>query len=200
MKSRVKGRNYEILESDNEIYPTILNKKATDKKLAQLSAAMKTIQKILKDSYDSDDYSFYRFVSENIFDSADINCDDGRIWHLNRAIEAIKEIQETLATHNDEIKPPEYRQTLSDLGFKKDPWSLFRRDGLWEKEIEKEELKEITEEILITETETIHRMRTLIWEKIDDHGKRSKSITYRKLPISKKLQKVIDNTIADNRN
>lgn len=194
MKSRVKGRNYEILESDNEIYPTILNKKATDKKLAQLSAAMETIQKMLKDSYDAEDYSFYRFITENIFESANIDCDDGRIWRLDQAVEAIKEIQETLATHNDEINPPEYRQTLSDLGFKKDPWSLFRRDGLWEKEIEKEELKEITEEIIITEKETIHRMRTLIWEKTGDCSKKSKSITYRKLPISKKLQKVIDNS------
>ena len=196
MKTRVKGRNYEILESDNEIYPTILNKKATDKKLAQLSAAMETIQKILKDSYDEEDYSFYRFVRENVFDASNIDCDDGRIWRLDQAVEAIKEIQETLATHNDEIKPPEYRQTLSDLGFKKEPWSMFRRDGLWEKEIETEDLKEITEEIIITEKETLHRMRTLIWEKIEN-GKKSKSITYRKLPISKKLQKVIHKKMKD---
>lgn len=73
---------------------------------------------------------------------------------------------------------------------------MFRRDGLWEKEIETEDLKEITEEIIITEKETLHRMRTLIWEKIEN-GKKSKSITYRKLPISKKLQKVIDNTMKD---
>lgn len=196
MKSRVKGRNYEILESDNEIYPTVMNKKATDRKLAQLSVAMETIQRILLDSYEDEDYTFYSFIRNNVFEDANIDCEDGKIWKLDQAVENIKEIQETLATHNDKIDPPEYRQTLSDLGFKKDVYSFFRREGLWEKEVEIEEMKEIVEEILIVEEGVLHRMRTLIWEKIDG-GKRSKSITYKKLPISKKLQKVIDNTILE---
>lgn len=193
MKSRVKGRYYEILESEDEIYPTVLNKKATDRKLAQLSAAMETIKNIIKDSYDDEDYSFYQFIRDNIFETADINCDDGRIWKLNESIDAIKEIQETLATHNDEIKPPEFRQTLEDLGYEKDIYSFHRKPYIWKKLMENSDLQEVTEEIIIDGSEFIRRIRTIKWEKVEG-GRKSTSVTYKKLPIGKKLRKTIENT------
>ena len=56
--------------------------------------------------------------------------------------------------------------------------------------------KEITEEVVIVDgKKLIRRRRTTLWE-ITPGRKSSKSITYKKLPMTKKLQRAAENTIT----
>ena len=58
MKSRITGRNYEILRDENDIYPIKVNKNQTDKTLKKLRDALEQVQNILKDEYDKEKMIF----------------------------------------------------------------------------------------------------------------------------------------------
>lgn len=101
----------------------------------------------------------------------------------------LHDLEKQLKTHNDEILPIEDIMLLSDLGYKE---LRVSRHQMWELVREDTSEQEVVEEILLRE-EPVRRLRTTIWE-ATDHGRHSKSIRYRKLPIGKKLAKVIANT------
>ena len=195
MKSRIIGRNYEILESDDDIYSVKINKKKLDKALLNISSAFETVLGIMHQTYQTDeDYELYHFLNE-ILHKADIDCEDGDIWKLRMALDYLKDIQDTLNTHNDEIKLPEFRETLEMKGYTKSFWG-YDREKLWEKKLEDTEEKEVTEQIFADPDNPVRRICTIFWEKTEG-GRQSKSITYRKMPIGKKLLQIIKNSESE---
>ena len=193
MKSRINGNKYEILRDESDIYPDIIDKEDLDGTLEKLRDALTTIQSIVKETYDRDNNDLYYLLADRVFEEANIDCSDGRIWKINYAIESIDDLQTFLAEHNDEIDPPEKVMTLSDIGFKKTYYDT-NRNYLWERSLESTEQKDVDEEIIFNGDEIEHRERTIIW-KIEKFGKSSDSITYKDIPISDSLRQIIENTL-----
>ena len=192
MKSRINRENYEILREERDIYPDIINKEDLDRALQKLLDALTTIQSIVKEAYDQDNMDLYHLLADKVFEEANIDCSDGKIWKVNYAIESIEELQRFLAEHNDSIDPPEQVMTLSDIGFKK---SYLDPDGyqLWECSLESTEQKDVVEEIFFEGNKIEHRERTIVW-KDEIFGRSSNSITYRNLPVSDALRQIVKNT------
>lgn len=188
MLSTIKGNNYEILP-DDERFPVKMNKKKTDAALAKLSKAMKTVNETLMDLYNSNPDLYY-ILRDSVLDGSCIRTeDDGYIWSLKYAAEEIDALAERWQTANDEIPKVEDIQTVEDFGYKPDhPGSKF-----YEKPISFEGDTEITDELVFDAAGAIRRERTILWENTS-YGRSSKKITYRALPISKKLAKAINNT------
>ena len=192
MKSRINGNKYEILRDENDIYPIKVNKNQTDKTLKKLRDALEQVQNILKDEYDKEKNDLYYLIADEVFRESNIDISDGKIWKLKFAVDNIDELQTFLAEHNDEIKPAEQKITLWDIGYKKS--ILGDSDYMfWERCITETEEEEVVEEIIFNSTELLHRKRTIVYEP-DESGRHSTSITYKNLPVSKKLLQIIENT------
>ena len=185
MESKIKGNNYIVLR-DGTRFPVKLNKKKTDKALKEISDALNFVNAKLKELYDGN-YDLYELLATP-FEDVDLEIEDGQSWKLNSITNDFRRIQETLATHNDEISDKEEVMTLADYGFHN---SYDNR--LWERLFSEEGDVEVIEEIQLQCNPPLHRYRTTIWEKTD-YGRSSKSITYKNVRTTKKLQKAIENT------
>ena len=76
------------------------------------------------------------------------------------------------------------------------PYNKPNETHVFERTINDSGEKEITEEVVIIDgKKLIRRRRTTLWE-ITPGRKSSKSITYKKLPMTKKLQRAAENTIT----
>ena len=192
MKSRITGRNYEILRDDDDLYPIKVNKNQTDKTLKKLRDALEQVQIILKDAYDKENSDLYYLIADEVFRESNIDISDGKIWKLKFAVDNIDELQKFLAEHNDEIMRAEQKITLCDIGYKKNILSDSEH-MLWERCITKTDEEEVVEEIIFNSSELMHRKRTIVYEP-DESGRHSTSITYENLPTSKKLLQTIENT------
>lgn len=189
MRSRVKGYNY-IFKIDDDYYPERANKKQTDKSLKKIAAAIQTINDEIAAVYEND-YGLYKLIDEYVISETRMECDDGRCRQLEYALDSLKELQETLATHDDEITMTEESETLSAFGYK----CLFSDDRFYEKIIEDSNEREVVDEIQFHGEKPVRRERTIVWKKVDG-GRQSETITYKKLPISKKLMKAIYNSVS----
>lgn len=193
MKSKIYGKSYEILVHDDDKYSIKVNRKKTDKALAELSAALEKINAVLKSVHTEKDMDLYRLLSDEVFDSFSQECSEGAIWELQNAVDTIKEFQNILASHDDEIPLPEDSETLRDLGYRY-VYPRYGKEKVWEKVIADTDERTETEEIIPDPDNPIRRRQTILWEK-HDCGRRSVSVKYRKLPVSKKLRMAIQNTI-----
>lgn len=195
MLSKKEKRNYAVLLTD-ERYPEKINRKYADKTISKLKSLLESIQDIVKDTYDKD-YGLYRVLFdeylENYFD-----VDDGSSWRLRNSIDALRELQETLATHDDEILTNEEVVTLEDLGFRRMVWD--KTMFIFEKQIKESDEEDIVEEVCrVNNGSIMRRIRTTIWEKTN-FGKSSKSIRYKKIRMNKKLENAFLNSVKDYEN
>lgn len=182
MNSTIIGRNYLVWDEFDKT-PDKLNKKRTDKSLQKLSEAFEAIESVIHDSYENN-YGLYRIL-DSCFDRNGIG---DLQWKIKSLRDDISGIQKQLAEHKDDVPREDDSILLSDLGFKRDnSWPKY----MYFKTIEESDEKDVIEEILIKD-EPIRRTRTTIWEKTD-YGRSSRSITYRKLRIGKKLMAAINN-------
>ena len=193
MKSRIENHNYLILnEIDEKSY--IINRKKLDKSLERIKKALDSLCSELKDAYKDNrgsNFDRYLFLKTELFELNRLDIDDDCCNILKMILNDIKIIQEQLASGNDDflITTSESPITLSTLGYGHYILGL----DAWEKKIEVSELKEVIEEIQLIDGSPVRRLRTTIYEDTD-FGKSSTSITYKKLPIGKKLEKAIMNT------
>lgn len=195
MLSKKEKRNYVVLLT-NERFPEKVNRKYADKTIGKLKSLLESIQDIVKDTYDKD-YGLHRVLFdeylENYFD-----VDDGKSWKLRNSIDALRELQETLATHDDEIFAKEEVITLEDLGFRCMVWD--KTMYIFEKQIKESDEEDIVEEVCrVNKGPIVRRIRTTIWEKTD-FGKSSKSIRYKKIRMNKKLENAFLNSVKDYEN
>ncbi len=195
MKSKVAGKNYEILVNDEDKFAIKVDKKETDKCLAQLSKAMDTINSIMMDKWDYKNNVLYYFLHEMVFQKAGLELDYGWVVELCDAIDAIEEIQDVLAIHNDNIRPRSEEETLEDLGYsKKNPGS--GKYPIWEQVWSYNGFTEI-DQIIIKPEGPVRRLWT-ITEYINCYGIKTDKRKKRKMRIGKKLMNAIQNTIAEN--
>lgn len=192
MLSRKEGRSYSAL-LDGERFPSRMNRKRTDAAVKKIESALKTLRDELKKAYE-DDYGTYMMLSSEVFDRSSYqrgSCSDGRCPAVDDMLYGIENVREILEGEDDEFPTYEETVTLRDIGFR----DSYSRNGFWEKVLEDDGEKEVVEEIQNYES-PLRRIRTTVWEKTD-YGRKSKSITYRKLPIGKKLRKTIENTARE---
>lgn len=189
MQSKIEGRNY-VVRFDGEKKPVKMNKAVTDKILEKLSAALGEIEKVLV-STANDNPDLHRLILMKLSNEK-MNTIEGSIpkaimdTKQNIDWEAI-----SLQTRNDDIPSEEELMTLEDLGFVKH----IGEDNLWEKVISNEKDKEVIEEILVAWLPE-RRLKTVYWDTNEPKKKYTKKVEYKKVPISKKFSKVIENTMA----
>ena len=194
MKSKVQGRNYLVQQGECDI-PEKLNKKATDRSLTVLRKALETVSTVMKDAYETD-YTLFKFLEGHLVCGYTKDYSGGTNWALEEAINNIRETEEILKTHDDEIKKPEEAMTLEDLGYRNQ--YHYKKKTWYEKILEDTEEKEIVEEVIVIENKILRRQRTTIWEKTS-YGRSSKNITYKKLRVTKAILRATENTIRKNK-
>ena len=196
MKSKVTGKKYEILANDKEKFAIKVDKKVTDNCLAKLSKAMETVINTMERKRWTENNDLYYFLKKNIFQKAGLEIDeDGWVVALCDANEEIKEIQNVLATHDDNIRPRSEVETLEDLGYSKKN-SGSGKYPIWEHVWSYNGFTEI-DEIIIKPKGPVRRLRT-ITEYINCYGIKTDKRTKRKVRIGRQLMKAIQNTITEN--
>lgn len=188
MKTKVEGSKY-LITDDEGRYPYKLSKKKVDKAIEGLKKDLSHFNKTIKDLYETD-YEAYRLIVDHLewFDEFD----EGRAYRLSALETNLEDLQNTLS-EDDEIPVYETVILLEDFGYEHTPWGP---EGRWVKKLEDTEEKLVEEEIW-PETK-LRRTLTIIWERVnDDFGchKSSKEIIYKKLKMSKKLEKACENTL-----
>ena len=196
MKSKVAGKNYEILFNDEDRFAKKIDKKVTDNCLAKLLKSMETITYLMVNKRWVENNDLYYFLKEKVFQKAGIEIDeDGWIIALCEASKSIKEIQHVLATHNDDIRPRSDSETLEDLGYCKRKSESIRYPT-WEKVWSYDGLTDI-DEIIFKPDGPERRLRT-IREYVNSYGIKTDERKKRKVKIGKKMMKAIQNTIVEN--
>lgn len=195
MKSKVAGKNYEILVNDKDKFAIKVDKKVTDNCLSKLSKAMETINKIMLRKSECENSDLFDFLEEKVFQKAGLEIDEGLVVALFDANEEIKEIQNVLATHDDNIRPRSEVETLEDMGYSK-RISGSGKYPIWEHVWSYNAFTEI-EEIILKPEKPMRRLRT-IREYVNCYGIKTDERKKRKLKISQRLKKAIQNTIAEN--
>lgn len=192
MLSKTTKRQYIILEDDQRV-PLKLNKQRTDNALKEITLYSRKLLNVMENLYRTD-YDVYRFIASEI-NSNHIDFEDGHCDSLRDLFLEACRLEEFLHTHQDEIPSEEDMALLEDLGFKliiaSFPW--------FEKEMEKSDEKDVTEEIILHDGKILHRLRTIYWD-ITSHGKSSKEIVYKDLPVQKKLKIAIKNSVKKYQN
>lgn len=194
MKTKKQGHNY-IIQDYPDTDPLKLNRKKTDRILHNLERSLRLLSKTIADTYD-DDTELYWFIHDNIYlpDSYYL-CDTRLPESISDIYRSVKDLQEFLQEHDDEILPPEHYVTLADLGFKDMfPYNRLDETHIYERTVKDLGEKEITEEVVIHNSDIFRRQRTTLWE-ITPGCKSSKSITYKKMRMTKKLERAAKNTI-----
>ena len=187
MLSKVKGKNYLIMEPGEKYYSRV-NKSKLDRSLKKIIRALEVIDQEMRDNSSVRDLIWDEVFLNTQFDTGYGDRPDG----IGMVLEYAKEFREQLETGDDDIPEPEDVLVLSDLGYMHRP---FETEGYWSKLIEDTEVQRITEEIILEGT-PVRRKRTIDYELIDS-GRRSTKIVYKNLPIGKKLMRIIQNTIKE---
>ena len=190
MKTKVEGNKYLITDDDGR-YPYKLSKNKVDKAVEILRKDISHFNKTLKNLYENDSELYYLII-DNLYWYDEF--DEGRSYRLNSLETDLEDLQNTLA-EDDEIPVYEEVILLEDFGYEHTPWGP---EGRWVKKLEDTEEKLVEEEIW-PETR-LRRTMTVIWERVnDDFGchKSSKEIIYKKLKMSKKLEKACENTLKE---
>ena len=182
MLSRKEGRNYLIKFYSSE--PRKINRRYTDKVLQQAAKHLGILIDIYKAAAKKE-YTL-TYLLENTEDF------DDWVYKLETEKEGIESMLDYLHTHDDEIRPAETYLTFESLGYKWDMSLSCYRKNEWPqaytKVIEDTDERSIEEEIWIFEDGSIsRRIRTTLWD-TTDYGKSSRSITYRKKPLTKKIK------------
>ena len=182
MRSKKEGRNYLI-----QLYgiaPYKINRRLTDKLLLQSIKHLGALIDVYKKAQEKDcSLSYLLDLTDDI---------ESTIDKLEAQKEWTEDNYKYLQTHNDEFRGPETYLTFENLGYRWD-MSLSRyRKNEWPqaytKIIEDTDERSIEEEIWIFEDrEIMRRIRTTLWDKTD-YGKSSRSITYKKKPLTKKIK------------
>lgn len=196
MKIKKQGHNY-IVQDYPDLDPLKLNRKKTDTALSALEKSYEMLEKVLTDLYNND-VELYWFIHDHMYlPDSYYMCGDKLIEITSDMHRSIKDLQNFLKEHNDEILQPEHYVTLEELGFKDMfPYNKPNETHVFERTINDSSEKEITEEVVIVDgKKLIRRRRTTLWE-ITPGRKSSKSITYKKLSMTKKLQRAAENTIT----
>ena len=189
MRSKRQGRNYLIQFQD--FAPRKINARLTNKLLQQADKHLTALINIYKTAVEKEYSLTYLLSLTNDFETFVEKLDMEREW--------IRDCYKYVTTHNDDIRTSETYLNFEDLGYRWD-MSLSRyRKNEWPqaytKTIEDTDEHSIEEEIWIFEDrEVMRRIRTTLWEKTD-YGKSSRSITYRKKPVTKKIKLVATNLI-----
>ena len=192
MLCKKEKRNYVIL-FDGERFPEKANIKLTDESLQKLLKSFEDIRSVMKELYDKD-YTSYKLLFDNCLEYVITDGDDGRSWKLKNAVESLHDLKDFLNTHDDEIKPEEEVITLTDLGFRL--WTWDKSMCIFEKIVEDTEEHEVVEEVLSINGKPLYRTRTTEWEKTD-YGRSSTSIKYKKLRLTKKIEKAFYNSLKE---
>lgn len=196
MKIKKQGHNY-IIQEYEDLDLLKLNRKKTDTALSTLEKSYGMLEKVFTDLYNND-VELYWFIHDHMYlPDSYYMCGDKLAEIISGMHQSIKDLQNFLKEHNDEILPLEHCVTLEELGFK-DMFSHHKPNEthVFERTINDSGEKEITEEVVIIDgKKLIRRRRTTLWE-ITPGCKSSKSITYKKLSMTKKLQRAAENTIT----
>ena len=196
MKIKKQGHNY-IIQEYEDLDLLKLNRKKTDTALSTLEKSYRMLEKVFTDLYNND-VELYWFIHDHMYlPDSYYMCGDKLTEITSDMHRSIKDLQNFLKEHNDEILPPEHYVTLEELGFKDMfPYNKPNETHVFERTINDSGEKEITEEVVIVDgKKLIRRRRTTLWE-ITPGRKSSKSITYKKLSMTKKLQRAAENTIT----
>ena len=194
MKTKKQGHNY-IIQDYPDVDLLKLNRKKTDHVLHNLERSLRLLSKTIADTYD-DDTEMYWFIHDHIYLPDSYYMSDANLPEIISDIyRSVKNLQEYLQEHDDEILPPEHYVTLTELGFKDMfPYNRLDETHIYERTVKDLGEKEITEEVVIANENIFRRQRTTLWE-ITPGCKSSKSITYKKLRMTKKLERAAKNTI-----
>lgn len=192
MKCKKTLRRYIIEDYPGKIKK--LNRKKVDTTLNRLNQLVSGLHRLIHDTYENDP-DLYWFIHDHIYmpDSYYLTDNDDQYMLLDTSL-SISDLIKFLKEHDDDIQPLPVR--LEDLGFK-DFWFYHKPHELhvFEKTLEDSGEKEITEEVVINGDDIYRRKRTTVWE-ITPGCKSSKSIRYRKLPLTKKIKAAALNTKA----
>ena len=195
MLSKKDKRNYIVLLTD-ERFPEKVNRRFADKTIEKLKSSLETIQTIIKDTYDKD-YGLYRVLFDECLEYH-FDVSDGKSWKIGNSIDALNELQETLATHDDDIRTKEEVTTLEDLGYRLMVWD--KTMYIFEKQIKESDEEDIMEEVLRLKNNPIkRRIRTTLWDKTP-YGKSSRSIRYKQIRLNKKLENAFLNSVKEHEN
>ncbi len=182
MQSRKEGRNYLIQFYD--LAPRKINRRLTDKLLQQAGKHLDALINIYKTAIEKEYSLTYLISLTDDIETFVEKLEAERKW--------IKDSYELVTTHQDEIRQPETYLDFEDLGYK---WNMgfsqYKKTGFpqcYTKTIEDTDEKNVEEEIWIFEDgEISRRIRTTLWD-IVEYGKSSRSITYKKLRVTKKIK------------
>ena len=189
MLSKVRGKNYLILHPGDKYY-TKINKNKMDRSLGRIIRALEVIDQEMRDNSDVRDLIWDEVFYNTQFDSGYGEYPNG----IGMVLEYAEGLKQQLETGDDDIPEPEDVLLLSDIGYKHQP---FDKEGYWMKPIEDTRVQAIIEELWIA-GDPIRRRRTIDYEIING-GRSSTNVVYKKLPIGKKLMKIIQNTKNDER-
>ena len=192
MLSRKENGKY-ILWDEESRERIEVDKKKADKVLSELEKDLSHIQTLLEDIYWSSP-SFYNYLNDYILmDMAEKLMDT----EMKDSIKNLKEFSKNLSQRQDEIPAPEDYMTLEDIGFQKCHRTI--ASHMYEKIIQNNAQYEIVEEIFLFHEKILYRKRITEWEEEIQGCRISKNIMYVPLHLDNYLEKIIENTIEQER-
>ena len=176
-----KDKNKYLILYDGEHLPVSISQKKLDNALEKFDKKLDSLIDFFQTLYD-DDYELYQFFKEVLCDySYNAGLDDGTVGLLRDWKYCVSEAKDTLSVQDESIKPVVDSRMMEDLGFVKKPW-----ESIWEKEV-KETCEVSVFDQVFEDSGTLYRRRcTIEWEPVEG-GRQSKSVKYRKLPVSKEI-------------
>ena len=186
MQTRKEGRSY-ILYHDG--VKRKVNAKKMDAALEGIRKHLQAVADILEDA----DYDTARILTTYCLEYLSDDFSEGKSWRINCSIDTIKELQEQLKSDDKipEEKKIKTLHTLEDEGYVL--WSMpdDKKRVHYEKPIENTRDVEVTYEAILPDN--ILRKRTTFWEKTD-YGRTSTEIKYQNMKVSKKMEKIMNDT------
>jgi hypothetical protein len=189
---RVNG-NYRIL-TDGSHLPEEVSQHDTDELLERLRKSLQATCDVLDDIHRR--YDILDDIVAGLMETAGLDYDHGREWHLDCLIDGIGEMQETLSGCDDDIKSYEDSETVLDVGFGTEWYGS--DNGIYVKVLEDSPKQEVVEEVILTLDEPVYRRRITVWEPVpgSNCSRHSKEIVYEDLPIDDRMVRLIRNTKA----
>ena len=185
-ESKKVGDKYRILRACEHL-PEEVSQKEVNEILSSLRTSLENVCVILRDVYER--YDVVSNIVEDVFSSGCLNYDEGEEWHLKYIANEIREVEEYLATQNDDVLSYEDSETIFDDGYQEE----WHRSEIYSKVIEDTGEKEVVREIILKYEEPIYRERVTLWELVPG-GRHSKNISYIDLPMDDRITRLIKNT------
>ena len=179
MKKNINDK-YRVL-LDSERLPFEVDKEKTDQVVSNLINALSQVCAEHRE-LDSNEFDGLSRMIRDYDSQADL-------YHFVLTLDALESLQADLKKEDVEVPAADDLKILSDEGFKQDRVD----DNLWTKILEDTEEKEVVEEVYLG-MKPIRRKRTILWD-VTRHGKASRRIEYKDIPIDEHLKKLIHNTI-----